>query len=284
MILHYKNKKKLYFSKMHGLGNDFIIIDCIRQKFIAESSIIKKLSNRYTGIGFDQLLLVEKSYNSIYDFNYRIFNSNGNEVEQCGNGARCFGVFLLLKKLTNKKRISVKTKKRHLIIDFINENMIKVNMDEPNFKLDKILLSKKNTYNNFSINILHKSLICSVVSMGNPHCVIKVQSIKYAPVNIIGKKIEKNALFPKGINVGFMEILNKNHIKLRVYERDVGETYSCGSGACAAVAVGIAKKLLSDNVKVELLGGNLIIHWKGFGHPLYMTGPAEHVYDGFIYI
>lgn len=284
MFAYHKYKKKIYFSKMHGLSNDFMVVDCINQTFQPTSTIIKKLSNRYTGIGFDQLLLVEKSNNSLFDFNYRIFNANGNEVEQCGNGARCFGLFLLLKQLTNKKTISVSTKKRHLFIHFIKNNMIKVNMEEPDFKLDNIKLSKNILYQNFSANILNNSLLCSIVSFGNPHCIIQVQNIDQAPVNTIGHTIEKKSIFMKGINVGFMEIVNKNHIKIRVYERDVGETKSCGTGACAAVAVGIAKNLLSHKVTVDLLGGRLFIEWKGFGNSLYMTGPAEYVYDGYIYL
>ncbi|WP_222836986.1 diaminopimelate epimerase [Buchnera aphidicola] len=274
----------MYFSKMHGLSNDFMVVNCINQDFHPTSITIKELSNRYTGIGFDQLLLVEKTHNSLFDFNYRIFNANGNEVEQCGNGARCFGLFLLLKQLTNKEKISVSTKKRRLIIYFINNNLIKVNMEEPDFKLDNIELSKNILCKNFSVNILNDSLTCSIVSIGNPHCVITVQNIKNAPVNIIGNTIEKKSIFLQGINVGFMQIINRNYIKLRVYERDVGETQSCGTGACAAVAVGIAKNLLANKVKVDLLGGTLIIEWKGLGHPLYMIGPAQHVYDGYIYI
>ncbi|QCI17957.1 diaminopimelate epimerase [Buchnera aphidicola (Acyrthosiphon lactucae)] len=284
MNLYYKNKKKINFSKMHGLGNDFMVINCMKENFILSSSIIKKLSNRYTGIGFDQLLLIENSYSSLCDFNYRIFNSNGNEVEQCGNGARCFGLFLLLKGLTNKNKILVSTKNRHLIIEFLPNNMIKVNMNQPDFKFYNLSTFKNILYKNFSIKLLSENLICSLVSIGNPHCIIKVQSIKNAPVKIIGKNIGKNPIFPKGINVSFIEILNKNNVKLRVYERDVGETKACGSAACAAVAMGIAQKLLSNIVEVELLGGKLIIMWKGFGTPLYMIGPAEHVYDGCIYI
>ncbi|QCI16230.1 diaminopimelate epimerase [Buchnera aphidicola] len=284
MNLSYRNKKKINFSKMHGLGNDFIIINCIKNSFFLSSSTIKKLSNRHTGIGFDQLLLVEKSNNVAFDFHYRIFNSNGNEVEQCGNGARCFGLFLLLKGLTNKKKICVSTKTKPLIIEFISHNMIKVNMNEPDFTYYKLLLSNIILNNKFSITLIDENLICSLVSIGNPHCVIKVECIKNAPVKIIGKNIEKNSIFPKKINVGFMQVVNKNYIKLRVYERDVGETQSCGSGACAAVAIGIAQKILSNNVEVELLGGKLIIQWKGFGYPLYMIGPAELIYDGYIHI
>ncbi|WP_254056374.1 diaminopimelate epimerase [Buchnera aphidicola] len=270
------------FSKMHGLGNDFMVINCIKENFILSSTLIKKFSHRHTGIGFDQLLIIEKSYNPLFDFHYRIFNSNGNEVEQCGNGARCVGYFLLLKNLTNKKKISVSTKTGNLIIEFLSNNLVQVNMQEPVFKLTHFNISKNILQKNFSINLLN--LTCSLVSIGNPHCILKVQNIQHAPVNIIGKQIESNPLFLSKINVGFMEIVNKKYIKYRVYERDVGETYACGSGACAAVAVGIIKNDLSNTVKVRLLGGNLIIKWQGVGYPLYMIGPASHIYDGFIYI
>lgn len=284
MFLNYKNKKKINFSKMHGLGNDFMVVELIKQDFILTASLIKKLSNRNTGIGFDQLLLIEKSKNYKFDFHYRIFNSNGNEVEQCGNGARCVGLFLILKGLTNKKKIKLSTNKKDISVEFISSNEIKVNMNEPNFKLEEIFFLKEIISKNFSVKILNESLKCSLVSIGNPHCVIQTESINSAPVEKIGKKIERNIAFPKGINVGFMKVINKNYIKLRVYERDVGETQSCGSGACAAVAVGIAKNLLYDTVEVDLLGGRLTIKWKGFNYPLYMIGPAHHVYDGYIYI
>ncbi|WP_187306307.1 diaminopimelate epimerase [Buchnera aphidicola] len=274
----------MYFSKMHGLGNDFMVINGIDQKIVISSLLIKQWSNRHTGIGFDQLLLVEKPKDPEYDFNYRIFNSNGNEVEQCGNGARCFGLFLLIKKLTNKKSVTVRTMKKKIIINFMPDNTVQVNMNEPILKkVQTPSLYKKNS-NNFSIQLLNNNLVCGIVCMGNPHCIIKVECIKNAPVKKIGKILEKDGIFPNGINVSFMKIINKNHIKLRVYERDVGETQSCGTGACAAVSLGIAQRVLSCNVQVDLIGGTLMIKWNGFKHPLYMTGPATHVYDGFIYI
>ncbi|WP_193201191.1 diaminopimelate epimerase [Buchnera aphidicola] len=272
------------FSKMHGLGNDFMVIESITQDFVISSLKIKELSNRNTGIGFDQLLLIEKSYSSKFDFHYRIFNSNGNEVEQCGNGARCVGLFLILKGLTTKKRINLSTNQKNIIINFISKDIIEVNMNEPIFKLHSIINSEKLKNYNFSVKIINNNLLCSLVSIGNPHCVIQVESIKYAPVQTISKIIKEKSIFPKGINIGFMQILKKNHIKLRVYERNEGETQACGSGACAAVAVGIVKNLLSNNVKVELLGGTLFIKWKGFNNPLYMIGPAKYIYEGYIYI
>ncbi|ALD15509.1 diaminopimelate epimerase [Buchnera aphidicola (Aphis glycines)] len=284
MYLNINNKKKINFYKMHGLGNDFMVIESITQDFVLSSSKIKKLSNRNTGIGFDQLLLIEKSNNTKFDFHYRIFNSNGNEVEQCGNGARCVGLFLILKGFTNKKIINLSTNKKNIIINFISEDIIEVDMNEPVFEVKSITNSEKFRKHNFSVKIFNNHLLCSLVSIGNPHCVFQVESIKNAPVKNIGKIIEKESIFPDGINVGFMQILNKNHIKLRVYERNEGETQSCGSGACAAVAVGIVKKMLCHHVKVELLGGILSVKWKGFGNSLYMTGPAKYVYEGYIYI
>lgn len=279
------HKRKINFSKMHGLGNDFMVIESITQDFVISSTKIKALSNRNTGIGFDQLLLIEPPRSSKFDFHYRIFNSDGNEVEQCGNGARCVGLFLVLKHLTNKKIINLSTNKKNIIINFISQDIIEVNMNEPVFSLSLIDISEKLKNYNFSvIKIIDDSLSCSLVSLGNPHCVIQVESVKNAPVKKISEIIEKKNIFPNGINIGFMQILNKNFIKLRVYERNEGETQSCGSGACAAVAVGIAKNILNKEVKVELLGGILLIKWKGFGNPLYMIGSARYVYEGHIYI
>lgn len=283
-MLSNNQKKRIRFTKMHGLGNDFMVVESIHQNFIFSKSIIKKLSNRNTGVGFDQLLLIEKSGNPKYDFHYRIFNANGNEVEQCGNGARCVGFFVFLKHLTNKKNIILSTSTKHISINFISSKNIQVNMNEPSFELKNILISQKTISDNCSIKLLNKNLLCNIVSIGNPHCIIQVESIVHAPVKKIGQILENHPIFTKGINVGFMKIINKNHIQLRVYERDVGETQSCGSGACAAVAVGISKNILNNNVQVDLLGGKLKISWKGFNHPLYMTGSANYVYDGHIYI
>ncbi|WP_343154240.1 diaminopimelate epimerase [Buchnera aphidicola (Aphis aurantii)] len=284
MYLKTSYKKKINFSKMHGLGNDFMVIESVTQDFVISSSKIKELSNRHTGIGFDQLLLIEKPYNCKFDFHYRIFNSDGNEVEQCGNGARCVGLFLILKGLITTNKINLSTNKKNIIINFISESLIEVNMNEPIFISNSATNPIIFKPHNFSEKIINNSLLCSLVSMGNPHCVIQVESIKNAPVKTISKIIEKKSIFPDGINVGFMKVINKNYIQLRVYERNEGETQSCGSGACAAVAVGIAKNLLSNNVKVELLGGILSIKWEGFGNPLYMIGPANYIYEGCIYI
>ncbi|CAL4325794.1 diaminopimelate epimerase [Buchnera aphidicola] len=272
------------FSKMHGLGNDFVVINSIHRNIFLSPFDIQRLSDRHRGIGFDQLLLVEKSYNTIFDFNYRIFNANGNEVEQCGNGARCFGLFVTKKKLTKKKNISVSAHSKKLIITLMSNNLIQVNMDEPVFSSNNISYLKNIVDHNFFLDFINISLRCGVVSMGNPHCIIQINCIDYAPVQKIGIQLQKNIIFPNGINVSFMQIINKNYIKLRVYERDVGETKACGSAACAAVAMGIVQKKLNNKVKVDLLGGALTVQWAGIGSPLYMIGPAEHVYDGYLYI
>ncbi|CAL4044093.1 diaminopimelate epimerase [Buchnera aphidicola] len=275
----------MFFSKMHGLGNDFMVIDNIRQNMVnITSKLIFNLSNRNLGVGFDQLLLVNKSNDSTIDFYYRIFNADGSEVEQCGNGARCFAYFVYLKGLTKKNRIFVSTSTKRMELEIINHNQIKVNMGEPIFDplLIPFLWMEKKKY--YSIKILNKNLLFSIVSIGNPHCVIIVKNLHTYPVESIGSLISNHTLFPEKINVGFMEIINSNHIALRVYERGVGETQACGSGACAAVAIGINNQLLSERVKVSLSGGDLYINWKGLDNDMYMTGPAIHVYDGHIFL
>lgn len=278
------------FTKMHGLGNDFMIIDTIRQKNLNFSAeFIKKLSNRKTGVGFDQLLIVESALKNSEDcdFNYRIFNSDGFEVEQCGNGARCFAIFVKLKGLTKKKIIKVSTKKNNIILKIKNNNLVSVNMGEPEFNPKNIIINNKN--NNIIkdycyINVNEKTIKCSLVSVGNPHCIIEKKLLKNLKIEKIGSLLENHKLFPNKINVGFMQKIDRNNIKLRVYERGVGETQSCGSGACAAVAIGIKRGMLNKKVNVHLLGGVLNISWKGLSYPILMTGPATHVYDGIINI
>lgn len=273
----------MLFSKMHGLSNDFMIVDCIRQKNILFSTeLIKKLANRHTGIGFDQLLIVETPINKDYDFNYRIFNADGHEVEQCGNGARCFAIFVKLKGLTTKDIIKVSTKKGLITLNIIKDNLVCVNMGQPDFYPYSIpFKSASNTVKDFySLKIENKSILCGLVSLGNPHCIILVNKIKNYKVHKIGSLIENNKKFLKKTNVGFVEKINSNEIKLRVYERGVGETQACGSGACAAVAIGVKRGFLKGKVSVHLLGGTLDIVWKGPGYPIFMTGTAVHIYDG----
>ncbi|QJC30813.1 diaminopimelate epimerase [Enterobacteriaceae endosymbiont of Macroplea appendiculata] len=272
------------FSKMHALGNDFVITNNIQQKLILNSNIIKQLSNRHTGIGFDQLLIAEISNVANIDFNYRIFNADGTEVEQCGNGARCFALYLKKKCLTLKNNIFVKTKNRVLKIKFLDNNIICVNMGIPLFLPKDIPYITNKTQENYKIKFHNKYVYFNIVSIGNPHCVIQVPSINNYPVKLIGSFIEDHHVFPKKINVNFMEIVNNTNIKLRVYERGVGETYSCGSGACASVAVGIKKKLLSHNVQVDLMGGYVKVIWDHVTSNLFLLGTACHIYDGNINI
>lgn len=270
------------FSKMHGLGNDFMVIDAVTQSIYLSPEIIKRWANRHTGIGFDQLLVVEPPFSPEIDFHYRIFNADGNEVEQCGNGARCFARFVHLKGLTRKKEIKVSTRKGVITLTVNSDDSICVNMGTPIFEPTLIPFMATKQEKNYILRIENQTVFCSVVSMGNPHCVIEVENLDTANVEILGPLIGKHERFPDGVNVGFMQFINDQHIRLRVYERGSGETLACGSGACAAVAVGIEKGLLRQTVKVDLPGGQLKIYWKGEGTPLFMAGPAVHVYDGFI--
>lgn len=270
---------------MHGLGNDFMVIDNITQKMVnLTPALIHNLSNRNLGIGFDQLLLINQSNDPTVDFYYRIFNADGSEVEQCGNGVRCFAYFVYLKGLTKKKKISVRTKKTHMILEILGNKQIKVNMGEPIFNIALIPCKWTVQKNFYAIKIFDKNLLFGIVSMGNPHCVTIVKNLFTYEVESIGSSVSNNVIFPNKINVGFMEIVNSDNVNLRVYERGIGETKACGSGACAAVAIGIYNKLLSEQVKVSLPGGSLYITWKGSGNNMYMTGSATHVYDGYIFL
>lgn len=275
------------FAKMHGLSNDFVIIDSTKKKeFFISSEIIQQISNRYTGIGFDQLLLIEskKDIKKEYDFNYRIFNSNGKEVEQCGNGARCVAIFLKKNNLTKKNTIKLNTKKGIILVNIKKNNLVSVDMGEPKFSPKEIPFINKNNEikNYYNIYIKEKIIKLGIVSLGNPHCLIETRNLNDLQIDKIGSLIENHKLFPKKVNVGFMEKIDINNINLRVYERGCGETKSCGTGACAAVAIGIKRGLLNNKVKVHLPGGFLEIFWNGPGNSIFMTGEASHVYDGVI--
>ena len=272
----------MQFSKMHGLGNDFVVVDGVTQNVFFTSETIQRLADRHRGIGFDQLLLVEPPYDPELDFHYRIFNADGSEVSQCGNGARCFARFVTLKGLTNKKDIAVSTQKGNMVLTVKDDNQIRVNMGEPIWEPAKIPFTANKFEKNYILRTDIQTVLCGAVSMGNPHCVVQVDDIQTANVEQLGPLLESHERFPERVNAGFMQIINKEHIKLRVYERGAGETQACGSGACAAVAVGIMQGLLNNRVQVDLPGGSLIIEWDGVGHPLYMIGEATHVYDGFI--
>ncbi|BCB43795.1 diaminopimelate epimerase [Vibrio alginolyticus] len=269
-----------HFSKMHGLGNDFMVVDCITQNVFFSQDLIRRLADRHTGVGFDQLLVVEAPYDPETDFHYRIFNADGSEVEQCGNGARCFARFVRLKGLTNKYSISVSTKKGKMILNIEDDGEVTVNMGVPEFEPNKIPFKAKQKEKTYIMRTGEKTLFCGAVSMGNPHVVTVVDDVDTADVDTLGPLLESHERFPERVNAGFMQVVSRDHIRLRVYERGAGETQACGSGACAAVAVGILQGLLDENVKVSLSGGELRIAWQGPGKPLFMTGPTTHVFDG----
>lgn len=270
------------FSKMHGLGNDFMVIDSITQNVHLSPETIKRLADRHTGIGFDQLLLVEPPYTPDTDFHYRIFNADGTEVEQCGNGARCFARFVKLKGLTKKNILKVSTQKGIIVLTVNADETVKVNMGEPSFEPSRVPFKAIKEEKTYIIRAQEQTVLCGVASMGNPHCVIQVDDVITAQVTTLGPILESHERFPERANIGFMQIVDRGHIRLRVFERGVGETQACGTGACAAVAVGIRQGILDNKVNVNLPGGELSIEWKGTGFPLYMTGSATHVYDGFI--
>jgi len=270
------------FTKMHGLGNDFVVIDAINQKINLTSPEIKKLSDRHFGIGFDQLLLVEKPLSQNADFKYRIFNADGGEVAQCGNGARCFARFVRDKHLTSKNEIRVDTNAGQLILLVKDDQLIQVNMGVPRHRPSEIPLIADCEAKQYTLRIAAENYLFGAVSMGNPHAVLLVPDVLAAPVGELGRLLESHALFPERANIGFMQIINRSHIKLRVYERGAAETLACGSGACAAAVVGIEQQLLDPDVQVDLPGGALQINWPGRGSPVLMTGPATTVFDGMI--
>ena len=270
------------FTKMHGLGNDFVVIDAINQYVVLTAEKIKSLSDRHFGIGFDQLLLVDKALSENADFTYRIFNSDGGEVGQCGNGARCFARFVQEKKLSDKNEICVDTNSGQLLLRFNKSGLITVNMGIPKHKPTEIPLLVDQESQFYNVHVNATETFFSAVSMGNPHAVIQVNAIASAAVADLGCILENHAIFPERANIGFMQIINRQYIKLRVYERGAAETLACGSGACAAVVVGIEQDLLDNEVCVELPGGELNINWSGRGEPVLMTGPAISVFDGTI--
>jgi diaminopimelate epimerase len=268
------------FSKMHGLGNDFIVIDNVTQNVFLSNEQIKQLADRNFGIGFDQVLIVEPPYDPDLDFHYRIFNADGSEVGQCGNGARCFAKFVRLKGLTNKHKIKVSTQAGKMTLFIERDGNVSVNMPVPQFEPAKIPFTAQKAEGTYILRSDDETVLCGVVSMGNPHCVLTVDNVKEAQVALLGKALSLHERFPQQANISFMEVVSPEYIKLRVYERGAAETLACGSGACAAVVVGQMQKKLNRQVLVDLPGGQLKIFWKGPGNSVKMTGPAVHVFDG----
>ena len=272
------------FTKMHGLGNDFVVIDAVTQNVRITASMVRRLADRKTGIGCDQVLVIEPPSDADIDFDYRIFNCDGAEVEQCGNGARCLARFVHDRQLTGKKSIQVQTSHRVMTLNLINKNLVAVDMGIPELDPPAIPFQASEPALLYDINVNGQERRIAAVSMGNPHAVLTVADVDSAPVAELGAALESHERFPNRVNVGFMQIVDRSEIKLRVFERGVGETEACGSGACAAAVAAIQQQLVDSPVTVHLTRGSLKIDWKGTGHPLIMSGPAKTVFHGRIRI
>lgn len=274
----------LKFTKMHGCGNDFMVVDLVSQYVKIRPQLVRAWSDRRFGVGFDQFLAVEPPRNPESDFRYRIFNADGEEVEQCGNGARCFARFVRDNKLTKKKRLRVETKGGIIELNVIDKHQVMVDMGKPQLVPEKIPFIADQQAITYPIPVNDQMLDISAVSMGNPHAVWVVDDADSAPVESLGPLIEAHERFPQRTNAGFMQVMARNEIKLRVYERGAGETLACGTGACAAVVAGQIRGLLDRKVKVHLRGGTLNIEWQGEGHSVKMTGPCKKVYEGRLFV
>jgi len=270
----------LRFTKMHGLGNDFVVIDAVRQRFAPDAAQCRFIADRHFGIGCDQILLVEPAREPDTDFHYRIFNADGSEVEQCGNGARCFARFVHEQGLTDKGVIDVGTRAGRIRLFMEEGGQVRVNMGRPRFTPVEIPFEAEREQPLYPLEVDGREYQVAVLSMGNPHAVLQVAAVADAPVARLGPLIEHHPRFPQRVNAGFMEVVERDHVRLRVYERGAGETLACGSGACAAVVAGQRQGLLEQRVAVELAGGDLVIEWAGNGEPVWMSGPASTVFNG----
>ncbi|MEW2923400.1 diaminopimelate epimerase [Pseudomonas juntendi] len=270
----------LRFTKMHGLGNDFMVLDLVSQHAHIQPKHAKQWGDRHTGIGFDQLLIVEAPNNPEVDFRYRIFNADGSEVEQCGNGARCFARFVLDKRLTTKKRIRVETKSGIIVLDVQNDGQVSVDMGPPRFTPAEIPFVADAQALSYPLEVDGQLHSIAAVSMGNPHAVLRVDDVRTAPVHELGPKIENHPRFPQRVNAGFLQVIDRHRANLRVWERGAGETQACGTGACAAAVAAISQGWMDSPVSLDLPGGRLHIEWAGPGKPVVMTGPAVRVYEG----
>ncbi len=270
----------LRFTKMQGLGNDFVVIDGISQRVSLSRKQIRQLADRHFGVGCDQILLVEAPENPDVDFRYRIFNADGSEVSQCGNGARCFARFVRDKRLTHKHEVKVETASGIMTLTITRSGEVQVNMGVPRLEPAQVPFQAPARAVEYPIEACGQTHQIGAVSMGNPHGVLLVADVDSAPVETLGPALESHPRFPERVNVGFMQVLNRGEIRLRVYERGSGETLACGSGACGAVVSGILRGLLDARVKVHLPGGSLDIEWRGEGQPVIMTGPAVTVFEG----
>jgi diaminopimelate epimerase len=271
---------RLRFTKMHGLGNDFVVFDGINQIVALTSEQCRHIADRHFGIGCDQILLVEKSGRDDVDFRYRIFNADGGEVEQCGNGARCFVRFVHDHGLTDKTAIRVETASGVIEPRLLATGQVTVDMGAPRFSPRDIPFAAEAEAMSYSLKVGQHTIEIAALSMGNPHAVLRVNDLDSAPVDILGAAIESHSRFPQRVNAGFMQVLTPHDIRLRVFERGAGETLACGTGACAAAVAGIRQGWLASPVSVHTRGGDLVIEWAGTGQSVYMTGPAETVFEG----
>lgn len=277
----------IQFSKMHGLGNDFVVLDGIAHAFALNPEQIRRIADRHFGVGCDQVLLVEAASAPGVDFRYRIFNADGAEVEQCGNGARCFARFVRQRGLTNKDEIVVATNTGMITLRVLDDDQVEVDMGRPRLQPAQIPFLAEYFAPSYDIEADGAELAIGAVSMGNPHAVLRVDDVDSAPVERLGPLLESHPRFPEKANIGFMQVMSREHIRLRVFERGVGETLACGSGACAAVVSGCLRGFLDHQVCVGLLGGELRVYWGGMGdqadaapEPVLMSGPAAHVFEG----
>ncbi len=269
------------FSKMQGLGNDFVVFDAVSRPIPLTPALIRRLADRHFGIGCDQILVVEPSRESGVDFGYRIFNADGGEVEQCGNGARCFARFVRERGLTDKDEIRVRTRGGLMTLILKPGGQVRVNMGSVDLRPETVPFRAEMPQTVYTLPLDGHAVEVTVLALGNPHAVQVVPDVDTAPVLVDGPRIERHPWFPRGVNAGFMQIVDRGHVRVRVYERGAGETLACGSGACAAVAAGRLRQLLDERVVVDLPGGQLIVHWDGQG-PVWMEGPAEHVFEGLV--
>ncbi|MDP2228404.1 MAG: diaminopimelate epimerase [Moraxellaceae bacterium] len=271
---------RLEFTKMHGLGNDFMVIDLVSQRLRLDPEHIRQLADRHFGVGFDQLLVVEPPGRPDVDFRYRIFNADGSEVSQCGNGARCFARFVRERRLTRKHRLVVETASGVIELDIDDASNVTVNMGQPRFAPEAIPFVADAAALNYTVDVQGESVTLATVNMGNPHAVLRVADVATAPVERLGPLLEVHSRFPERVNVGFMQVVDEHHIRLRVFERGSGETLACGTGACAAAVAGIRQGWLQSPVTVSLPGGELEIRWAGGDAPVIMIGPTARVFDG----
>lgn len=274
----------LRFTKMHGLGNDFVVIDRLSQHVRLNKSLIKRLGDRRFGIGFDQLLVVNHPHDPDIDFRYEIYNSDGNEVAQCGNGARCFAKYVTDKRLTGRNPIRVETNAGTLELQIMKDQQVRVNMGAPEFEPQRVPFRAPQRALTYTLEAGGRAFEFSAVALGNPHAVIVVDDCANTPVVELGRQIGAHEDFLQGVNVGFMQVLARDSFELRVFERGAGETLACGSGACAALVAGNTRGLLASKACAHMKGGLLQLEWQGEGKPVFMTGPATTVYEGQIRI